>query len=96
MPLPLPENERTAAELGKKLEEGTRWLLPTLETLSGPGTQMCAHGGAMGKSRLCWVSWVCDTAASVMAFQSYFGEELFILSNLRIIDLSSTYFTACV
>lgn len=74
MLLLLPEEERTAAELGKDSDAGTRWLLPTWETLYGPGTQMCAYGGATGKSRLCCV-WFCDTALSVMAFQSWIGEE---------------------
>lgn len=51
------------------------WLLPTWETFSGSGVQMFAHGGTMGKSRLHYVFWFCDTALSVMGFQSWFGEE---------------------
>lgn len=58
------------------------WLLPAWETFSGPGTQMLAHGGAMGKSRLHRVFWFCDTALSVMGFPSWFGEEKLVLSNL--------------
>lgn len=36
----------------------------------------------MGKSRLCCVLLFCDTALSVMGFQSWFGEEQLILPNL--------------
>lgn len=75
MPLLLPREERTATELGKDSEVWTWWLLLTWETFSRPGTQMCAHRGAMGKSGLRCVPWFCDTASSVTAFQSWFGEE---------------------
>lgn len=36
----------------------------------------------MGKSRLLYMFWFCDTALSVTGFQSWFGEEQLILSNL--------------
>lgn len=61
------------------------WLLPAWETFSGPGTQIFAHGGAMGKSWLRCVFRFCDTVLSVTGFQfkkSWFGEEHLILSNL--------------